>query len=130
MIFNDNSKYCLFLCKISILLKTAKIIRHRHKWVHTLNDDLKGVEEAIYFKIVFSNPQDFDNFCQWVKDNEGEYNFDKDTNTSNGALPTIKEFGDKKNCWCDIMTWYLLEIEKYTFHSVLSPYKGEIYIKN
>jgi hypothetical protein len=35
-------------------MHTAKIIRHRHKYHHYLNDDLKEVKEETYFKIVFS----------------------------------------------------------------------------
>ena len=34
-------------------MNTAKIIRHRHKIHHYLNDDIKSVEEDTHFKIVF-----------------------------------------------------------------------------
>jgi hypothetical protein len=32
-------------------------------------------------------------------------------------------------CWCDIMTYYLLHIAGYSYHSSIHPYKGEVYIK-
>jgi len=41
---------------------TAKIIRHRHKFHHYMNDDLKEVKEETHFKIVFSEPAEFDRF--------------------------------------------------------------------
>lgn len=110
-------------------MKTAKIIRHRHKWLHTINDDIKGCDEAVYYKIVFSDPRDYDKFIDWVKGNKGEYNYDKETNTSNGNLPELAEFGDKKTCWCEVMSFYLLEVEKYEFNSIIEPYKGEVYWK-
>lgn len=29
----------------------------------------------------------------------------------------------------DIITYYLLHVAGYTYHSALNPYKGEVYIK-
>jgi len=37
-------------------MTTAKIIRHRHKYHHYVNDDLKSVKEETFFKIIFSDP--------------------------------------------------------------------------
>ena len=39
-------------------MHTAKIIRHRHKYHHYLNDDLKDVKEDTHFKIIFSDPSE------------------------------------------------------------------------
>ncbi|MDT3402506.1 hypothetical protein [Mucilaginibacter terrae] len=50
---------------------TSKIIRHRHKFHHYLNDDLKEVKEETHFKIVFSDPAEFDLFREWIKQHEG-----------------------------------------------------------
>jgi hypothetical protein len=39
------------------------------------------------------------------------------------------KFFSEKPCWCDIMTYYLLHVADYSFHSNIEPYKGEVYIK-
>ena len=52
---------------------TAKIIRHRHKYHHYLNEDLKSVEEETHFKIVFSHPDEMLAFEKWCKQNKGKY---------------------------------------------------------
>ena len=65
----------------------------------------------------------------WVKDNKGEYNWDKEENEQKGTLPVLKKFEGQDICWCDIFTYYLLHLEQWNFYATLSPYKGEIYIK-
>jgi hypothetical protein len=109
-------------------MTTAKIIRHRHKYHHYLNDDLKEVEEETYFKIVFSNPVELEKFEQWCRDNAGEYDYDKENSCQRGKLPKLELFQDEI-CWCDIMTYYLMHVENYEFYSTIHPYKGEVYIK-
>ena len=110
-------------------MKTAKIIRHRHKYHHYLNDDLKDVKEETHFKIIFSDPKELNDFCKWCEQNEGCYDYDKENSCQRGKLPKLELFKDEI-CWCDIMTYYILEIKKYEFHSTIHPYKGEVYIKN
>ena len=110
-------------------MKTGKIIRHRHKYHHYINDDLKSVKEETFFKIVFSDPAEMEAFKKWCKDNEGEYDYDKDNSCQRGTLPKIESFKDEI-CWCDIMGYYLLHVAGYQFYSTIHPYKGEVYIKN
>lgn len=109
-------------------MKVAKIIRHRHKYHHYLNDDLKDVTEETHFKIVFSDPKELTEFCKWCEANEGLYDYDKENSCQRGTLPKLELFKDEI-CWCDIMAYYLLEIKKYEFHSSIEPYKGEVYVK-
>lgn len=111
-------------------MHTAKIIRHRHKYLHTLNDDIKDVEEDTHFKIVFSDPGEMTVFEKWVKDRQGEYKYDKEKSKQKGTMPDVKDlFGDQDICWCDIMTFYILHVIGYRWHEHISPYKGEVYIK-
>lgn len=93
-----------------------------------MNDDLKSVKEETFFKIVFSAPVEMEKFKKWVKDNDGVYDYDKENSCQRGSLPKIEAFKDEI-CWCDIMTFYLLHIADYDFHSSILPYKGEVYIK-
>ena len=109
-------------------MTTAKIIRHRHKYHHYMNDDLKDVREETFFKIVFSDPQEFELFKKWCKENDGEYDYDKEQSCQRGSLPQLEQFKDEI-CWCDIMTYYLVHSAGYSFHSVIEPYKGEVYVK-
>lgn len=108
---------------------TAKIIRHRHKHHHYVNDDLKSVKEETHFKIVFSHPDELLNFEKWCKQNKGTYLYDKENSCQKGKFPEIKIFTEDI-CWCDIMTYYLLHIANYTYHSSIHPYKGEVYCRD
>lgn len=110
-------------------MTTAKIIRHRHKYHHYINDDLKSVKEETFFKIIFSDPAEMEIFKKWCLENDGEYDYDKDNSCQRGSLPKIESFKDEI-CWCDIMTYYLLHVSGYTFLSTIHPYKGEVYVKN
>lgn len=107
---------------------TAKIIRHRHKYHHYLNDDLKSVKEVTYFKIVFSDPEEFNAWKKWCVENKGLYDYDKENSCQNGKLPEVEAFRDEI-CWCDIMTYYLMHVAGYQYHSSIHPYKGEVYTK-
>jgi hypothetical protein len=107
---------------------TAKIVRHRHKYHHYMNDDLKDVREETFFKIVFSEPSEMDLFKEWIAKHDGEYNYNKEESKQEGKFPKVPMFHDEI-CWCDIMTYYLLHVSGYSFHSVIEPYKGEIYVK-
>jgi hypothetical protein len=109
-------------------MTTAKIIRHRHKYHHYVNDDLKSVKEETFFKIVFSDPVEFETFREWCVANDGVYDYDKENSCQRGSLPKIKIFNDEI-CWCDIMTYYLVHVAGYNYHSSIHPYKGEVYIK-
>jgi hypothetical protein len=106
----------------------AKIIRHRHKHLHYMNNDLKSVTEDTHFKIIFSHPDESEHFEEWCKENKGEYDYDKENSMQKGKLPEIEIFYDEI-CWCDIMTYYLLHVAGYRYHSALAPYKGEVYVK-
>ncbi len=106
----------------------AKIIRHRHKYHHYLNDDLKDVTEDTFFKIVFSHPSELTVFEKWCKQNKGKYDYDKENSCQKGKLPQLEIFKDEI-CWCDIMTYYLIHVADYKYHSSLHPYKGEVYYK-
>lgn len=110
-------------------MNTAKIIRHRHKYHHYMNDDLKEVKEETHFKIVFSEPAEFDRFREWIKQHDGEYNYNKEESRQEGKFPKVPMFHDEI-CWCDIMTYYIMHVAGYSFHSTIDPYKGEVYIKN
>ena len=107
---------------------TAKIIRHRHKYHHYMNDDLKEVTEETHFKIVFSDPAELIKFEKWCKANKGKYDYDKEQSCQRGKLPELKIFKDEI-CWCDIMTFYLQHVGGYSYHSSIHPYKGEVYTK-
>ena len=109
-------------------MTTAKIIRHRHKYHHYVNDDLKAVKEETFFKIVFSDPKEMDRFTKWCKENDGEYDYDKDNSCQRGKLPQLEIFKDEI-CWCDIMGYYLLHVANFKFYSTIHPYKGEVYVK-
>lgn len=110
------------------LMQTAKIIRHRHKYHHYLNDDLKDVKEETHFKIIFSDPQEMEKWKAWCKKHKGNYDYDKENSCQRGDLPELPAFKDEI-CWCDIMTYYLLHEAHYKFYSTIHPYKGEVYIK-
>ncbi len=107
----------------------AKIIRHRHKYHHYMNDDLKSVREDTHFKIIFSDPAELNKFEKWCVDHNGNYDYDKEESLQKGALPQLEQFKEEI-CWCDIMTYYLLHVAGYDFHSTIHPYKGEIYIRS
>jgi len=107
----------------------AKIIRHRHKHHHYINDDLKEVKEVVHYKITFSDPAEMELFKIWCVKNKGIYDYDKNHSCQNGKLPKIKAFKDEI-CWCDIMAYYLIHIAHYKFMSTIHPYKGEVYYKN
>lgn len=111
-------------------MTTAKIIRHRHKYHHYLNDDLKDVKEETHFKIVFSDPKEMERFKIWVKENGGDYDYDKENSCQRGKIPpgVDQRFKDEI-CWCDIMSYYLLHVAGYNFYSTIHPYKGEVYLK-
>jgi hypothetical protein len=109
-------------------MTTAKIIRHRHKYHHYLNDDLKSVKEETFFKIVFSEPGEMELFKEWIRQHDGEYNYNKSESRQDGKFPKVKFFEDEI-CWCDIMTYYLMHVAGYKFYSTIHPYKGEVYIK-
>jgi len=111
-------------------MNTAKIIRHRHKTHHYINDDLKSVTEDTHFKIIFSAPSEMEKFKEWIKRNGGEYNYNKEAYRQEGKMPAaVDDFFKDEICWCDIMTYYLLHIAGYSYHSSIHPYKGEVYIK-
>lgn len=116
-------------------MNTAKIIRHRHKIHHYINDDLKKVEEDVQFKILFSHPDEYDEFKNWVSKNGGEYKYNKDLSKQEGKFPKridvkFQTVAEEEICWCDVFTYYLLHVAEYQFHSVIDgPYKGEVYIK-
>lgn len=93
-----------------------------------MNDDLKEVTEETFFKIVFSDPDEYNKWCDWCKQCNGEYIYDKEASKQVGKMPEIDAFKDEI-CWCDIMTFYLLHEAGYEYHSSLSPYKGEVYVK-
>ena len=107
---------------------TAKIIRHRHKTHHYVNDDLKSVKEETFFKIVFSEPAELIAFEQWCISHNGNYDYDKDNSCQRGHIPKLEIFKEEF-CWCDIMTYYLLHVASYTYHSSIHPYKGEVYVR-
>ncbi|MFD0792601.1 hypothetical protein ACFQZX_03170 [Mucilaginibacter litoreus] len=109
-------------------MTVAKIIRHRHKYHHYMNDDLKEVKEETHFKIVFSDPDEMDLFKAWIAKHEGEYNYNKEESRQEGKFPKVPMFDDEI-CWCDIMTYYLVHVAGYNFYSVIEPYKGEVYVK-
>ena len=108
---------------------TAKIIRHRHKYYHYMNRDLKDVREETHFKIVFSHPEELGLFKAWCTENNGTYDYDKEHSCQRGKMPVIDILPDNI-CWCDIMTFYLMHIAGYKYHSSIHPYKGEVYYKD
>lgn len=110
-------------------MKTSKIIRHRHTYHHYMNDHLISVEDQDHWKLIFSDPNEMDRFQLWMKENKGEYVWDKEKNEHKGKTPDLKVFEGKDPCFCDIFTYYLTELAGYTFHSALLPYRIEIYTK-
>lgn len=112
-------------------MNTAKIIRHRHKIHHYINDDIKSVEEDTHFKIVFSAPSEMEKFKAWIERNGGDYNYNKELCKQEGKMPpAVDDLFKDEICWCDIMTYYLLHVAGYSYHSSIHPYKGEVYIKS
>lgn len=93
-----------------------------------MNDDLKDVREETFFKIVFSDPSEFELFKQWCITHNGLYDYDKDQSCQRGSLPQLDNFKDEI-CWCDIMAYYLLHVAGYRFDTIIEPYKGEVYVK-
>lgn len=79
---------------------TAKIIRHRHKRHHYINDDLKSVEEETHFKILFSHPDEMGEFEKWCKQHNGDYVYDKENSCQKGTFPQLEIFKEEI-CWCD-----------------------------
>ncbi len=111
-------------------MNTAKIIRHRHKIHHYINEDLKSVNEETFFKIVFSHPSEMDLFKDWIERNGGLYEYNKEESRQEGKMPkAVDKLVEDEICWCDIMTYYLLHVAGYSYHSSIHPYKGEVYIK-
>lgn len=112
-------------------MKVAKIIRHRHRIELYMNDTLTGVEEEIHFKILFSTIDEKKAFEKWVRDKGGEYEWDGNNNkvAEKSKIPEIEGYDSNSNCWCSVGQHYLLNVAGYIFHSTLTPFKGEIYIK-
>jgi hypothetical protein len=110
-------------------MHTAKIIRHRHKHLHYLNDDLKEAKEITHFKILFSDPAELELFEKWCVDHDGNYDYDKEHSCQHGKLPVLEIFKEEI-CWCDIMGYYLLHVAGYKFYSTIHPYKGEVYVRD
>ena len=75
-------------------MSTAKIIRHRHKYHHYMNDDLKDVSEETFFKIIFSDPKEFEFWKTWCVENDGLYDYDKEQSCQRGSLPQLEIFKD------------------------------------
>lgn len=97
---------------------------------HYINDDLKAVKEETFFKIIFSLPSEMEEFKKWIKKNGGEYIYNKDECRQEGKMPpSVDELFKDEICWCDIMTYYLVHIAGYSYHSSIHPYKGEVYTK-
>lgn len=114
-------------------MSVAKIIRHRHKFHHYINDDLKDVSEDVQFKIVFSNPKEMHRFRAYIQSNGGDYRYNKEISKQEGEFPEkLKDLmGENIDvCWCDVMSHYLLHVAGYYFQEHISPYKGEVYVKN
>lgn len=127
----DNAHIlCVYRYNYLADMTTAKIIRHRHKFHHYINDDLKAVSEEVHFKIVFSDPAEMDLFEAWCIKNKGKYDYDKEEGKQKGKMPKLKVFKGQEICFCDIITFYLCHVAGYGFHSTIHPYKGEVYIKN
>ena len=109
---------------------TSKIIRHRHKTHYYINDDLKKVIEDTHFKIIFSHPIEMEKFVNWIDKNGGCYTYNKSECMQEGKMPpSVDEMFKDEICWCDVMTYYLLHVAGYTYHSSIHPYKGEVYTK-
>lgn len=84
----------------------AKILRHRHKRHHYINDDLKEVTEETHFKIIFSHPDGLKQFQDWIRSHGGEYDYDKEKSCQRGKLPKeIQGMFSGETCWCDVMTY-------------------------
>jgi len=94
-----------------------------------MNDDLKSVREDTHFKIIFSHPEEMEKFERWCVDNKGKYEYDKHNSCQVGTFPKVEIFKEEI-CWCDLMTYYLMHVAGYTYHSAISPYKGEVYVKD
>lgn len=111
-------------------MNTAKIVRIRHREERYKNDELTQIDIEDEFKIVFSHPDEMKVFKEWVVTQGGKYDFDKKSGHHMGEIPPMKDFfGDEDFCWCDIMTYALVHVMGYSFHSALFPYKGEVYVK-
>lgn len=106
---------------------TAKIIRHRHTFKHEINGTLRGIDHEDHYKIVFSDPQWSINFTNWLADHNGIYKWDYETQKVSEVSNLPGEEG-LYYCWCDVFS-HFLSANGFSFHSALSPYKGEVYVK-
>jgi hypothetical protein len=102
----------------------AKIIRHRHINTYTINDRTINVSSEDHYKLTFSDSSEHKKWSEWLATLEADYSWSKAENVSIGRLP--KDF----ECWCDVMSYFLLHVHGYKFHSVITPYKGEIFVKD
>lgn len=113
-------------------MQVAKIIRHRHRLEHYLNEVIRKVEEDVHYKILFSDPEEKKRWDAWLEQNGGKYEWNKDQDkvTEDSNLPELKEFEGQDICFCDVFTHYTLNIAGYSFHSTLNPFKGEVYVRD
>lgn len=111
-------------------MTTAKIVRIRHRTEKFKNDERVDIDIQDEFKIVFSNPSEMKLFKDWIEKEGGKYDFDKETGFQLGEMPKPKIFEGEDICWCDLMSYYLLHVQGYKFHSAILPYKGEIYYRD
>jgi len=71
-----------------------------------------------------------DLFKDWIERNGGLYEYNKEESRQEGKMPkAVDKLVEDEICWCDIMTYYLLHVAGYSYHSSIHPYKGEVYIK-
>lgn len=111
---------------------TAKLIRHRWEYQQILNGRVNYIEHEDHFKVVFSHPEEYNLFNKWCYENGGSYDWDRAKNKQVGDLPTkAKELFFEDVGWCDLITYYLLHVAGYSFHSVIADvaFKGEVYTK-
>lgn len=113
-------------------MKIAKLIRHRHRFDYYLNDTLRGVEEDVHFKILFSDLEEKKKFDEWLKEFNGYYKWDKEENkvTEDSKLPALEGYDPNELCWCEVAQFFLLNIADYELQFISSPYKMEVYVNN
>lgn len=111
-------------------MKTAKIIRHRHKIVHSINDDVKSVYTEDFYKILFSHEEEMQMFLEFVEDNGGKYKWDKETNktTEDSKVPDKGVFEGCNSCMCDVFSMFVSHFG-WEMNFISSPYKFEVWIK-